>query len=134
LGITAVASALLAGTAWSGWLVVLIFLRIAAAKPPADADKRAPSSTAAGRFTAAIANRPRFCPLPASSRQRRRWHRLDHDLVGGVFAGSMLWWLILTALVAKSARLLGPPILAWINRVSAMVLIGFAVWSLTAPA
>jgi threonine/homoserine/homoserine lactone efflux protein len=48
----------------------------------------------------------------------------------GVFAGSMLWWIILTTLVAKSAALMKPPVMAWINRVSGLVLIGFAAYGL----
>jgi putative LysE/RhtB family amino acid efflux pump len=48
----------------------------------------------------------------------------------GVFAGSMLWWIILTTLVTKSAALMKPPIMAWINRFSGLVLIGFAAYGL----
>ena len=46
----------------------------------------------------------------------------------GVFAGSMLWWAILTTLVSKSAALFRPPVLLWINRISGVVLIAFAVY------
>jgi len=48
----------------------------------------------------------------------------------GVFAGSMLWWIILTTLVTKSAALMKPPVMAWINRLSGLVLTGFAVYGL----
>ena len=40
-------------------------------------------------------------------------------------------WIILTALVARSAALMKPPVMAWINRVSGLVLIGFAGYGLT---
>ena len=40
----------------------------------------------------------------------------------------MLWWAILTALVAKSTTLLCQPIMLWINRVSGAVLFGFALY------
>src|SRR5579859_6315243 len=46
----------------------------------------------------------------------------------GVFAGSMLWWVILTALTAKSAALFRPPVMSWINRISGAVLVAFAVY------
>jgi len=46
----------------------------------------------------------------------------------GVFAGSMLWWVILTTLVAKSAAVFPLPELIWINRISGAVLIGFAIY------
>ena len=46
----------------------------------------------------------------------------------GVFAGSMLWWTILTTLVSKSAALLQPSVMLWLNRISGAVLIGFALY------
>jgi len=52
----------------------------------------------------------------------------------GVFAGSMLWWLILTTLVSRSAAFFRPTVLLWINRLSGAVLIAFAVYGLAASA
>ena len=51
---------------------------------------------------------------------------LSITFAAGVFVGSMLWWTILTALVSKSAALLRPPVMLWINRISGAVLVGFA--------
>ncbi len=48
----------------------------------------------------------------------------------GVFAGSLLWWIIITSVVARTATLIQPPVLLWINRISGAVLIGFAVYGL----
>ncbi len=48
----------------------------------------------------------------------------------GVFAGSMLWWALLTLLVSKSARVLTAGSMAWIGRISGLVLIGFACYGL----
>ncbi|MBI5612938.1 MAG: LysE family translocator [Gammaproteobacteria bacterium] len=48
----------------------------------------------------------------------------------GVFAGSMLWWAVLTLFVTKSARALTAGAMAWIGRVSGLVLIGFACYGL----
>jgi threonine/homoserine/homoserine lactone efflux protein len=43
----------------------------------------------------------------------------------GVFLGSSLWWIGLTAAVAKLRSRLTPAVLAWINRISGVVLLGF---------
>ena len=48
----------------------------------------------------------------------------------GVFAGSLLWWIALTAVVAGTASKLTPPVLRGLNRLSGLVLIGFAVYAL----
>jgi threonine/homoserine/homoserine lactone efflux protein len=48
----------------------------------------------------------------------------------GVFVGSMLWWTVLTLLVSKSARLFTAGVMAGINRVSGLALIGFACYGL----
>ena len=46
----------------------------------------------------------------------------------GVFAGSMLWWVILTTLISKSATVFRLPELTWINRISGAVLVAFAIY------
>lgn len=43
-------------------------------------------------------------------------------LVGGVFTGSLLWWLLLTLLVAVARHALGTRIRRWIDRVSGAIL------------
>ncbi len=48
-------------------------------------------------------------------------------LVAGVFAGSALWWLILSGLSAAFRSSLQPRTMGWINRVSGLVIIGFGV-------
>jgi threonine/homoserine/homoserine lactone efflux protein len=48
-------------------------------------------------------------------------------MIAGVFAGSGLWWLILSALTAKLARRIGPRARTAIRRVSGASLIGFGV-------
>lgn len=49
-------------------------------------------------------------------------------LVGGVFAGSMAWWILLSALVAWLRRGLSPLWRLWINRLSGGGLIALALW------
>ena len=48
----------------------------------------------------------------------------------GVFAGSLIWWIVLTAVVEGSAAKLSPPVLLAINRLAGLALIGFAVYGL----
>ncbi len=48
----------------------------------------------------------------------------------GVFGGSMSWWLILTAAVSALRTRVTVRGLTWVNRVSGVVLLGFAVLSI----
>ena len=48
----------------------------------------------------------------------------------GVFSGSALWWLVLTTVAGTARRRLRPPLFAAINRVSAVVLAGFGLYTL----
>ncbi|MBL8643947.1 MAG: LysE family transporter [Rhodospirillaceae bacterium] len=49
-------------------------------------------------------------------------------LVAGTFIGSMAWWLILSGSVAAFRAKIGPRTLSTLNKVSALILLGFAVW------
>lgn len=52
-------------------------------------------------------------------------------MIAGVFLGSAAWWLFLSGAVAWAGARLGPSALAWINRLSGLVLLGFglaAIW------
>lgn len=53
-------------------------------------------------------------------------------LVLGVFAGSLLWWLLLAGGVGLLRGRLSPSVLPWINRVSGALIAGFGVWALGA--
>jgi threonine/homoserine/homoserine lactone efflux protein len=57
-----------------------------------------------------------------------------YDLAGalvlGVFAGSALWWLVLSAGVGLARARLGPRGLAWVNRLSGAVIFAFGVAAL----
>jgi len=52
--------------------------------------------------------------------------------VGGVFAGSALWWLILSWSVARLRSRLSPAALRWVNRGSGLVIAGFGALALSA--
>jgi threonine/homoserine/homoserine lactone efflux protein len=49
-------------------------------------------------------------------------------LVLGVFLGSASWWLILSGSVGLLRSRLTPAMLGWINRISGLVIIGFAIF------
>ncbi len=48
-------------------------------------------------------------------------------VVGGVFAGSLAWWLALSGGVALARRRLPPGFVLWVARASGVVLIGFGL-------
>lgn len=50
----------------------------------------------------------------------------------GVFLGSTLWWVLLTAIVGRLRRRFTPRALAWVNRVSGTVLLVFGVVAILA--
>lgn len=51
-------------------------------------------------------------------------------LVGGVFAGSAAWWLVLSSSVAVIRTRVGPRLLQWVNRLSGGVLVVFGLLAL----
>jgi len=51
-------------------------------------------------------------------------------LVFSVFAGSALWWVILSGTVSLLQKRVTPRVLMWINRVSGAVIMGFGVFIL----
>ena len=48
-------------------------------------------------------------------------------LVSGVFLGSAIWWLTLSAGVGALRHRVGPHFLMWINRASGILILGFGV-------
>ncbi|WP_317969520.1 LysE family transporter [Paenibacillus sp. CCS19] len=51
-------------------------------------------------------------------------------LVVGVFTGSALWWLILSALVGLFNKHLNVQSLTWINRLSGLIILSFGAYAL----
>jgi threonine/homoserine/homoserine lactone efflux protein len=49
-------------------------------------------------------------------------------MIAGVLVGSALWWLLLSALVARLRSRFDARAQAWVNRASALLLGGFALW------
>jgi len=139
-GVTAISSVLLAGTFWiklvGSLLLLALGVRIALATPQADDRARSADSGSRAFLTAyglTMANPPTilfFAGIFASVASIASASQ-SLTFAAGVFAGSMLWWTILTTLVSKSAALFRPPVMLWINRISGVVLIGFAVYGFT---
>jgi threonine/homoserine/homoserine lactone efflux protein len=48
----------------------------------------------------------------------------------GVFAGSFIWWVILTSVVSALRSRFRLERLVWLNRISGMAIIGFGIWVL----
>ena len=49
-------------------------------------------------------------------------------MIAGVLAGSALWWLLLSAGVARLRSRFDARAQSWVNRASALLLAGFALW------
>ncbi len=138
-GVTAVSSLLLAGTYWikliGSLLLFVLGLTIALARPAAESRKSVAGTGLRAFVTAyglTLANPPTILFFAGIFASVASLATASQSVIfsAGVFAGSMLWWIILTTLVAKSAGLMKPPVMAWINRVSGLVLIGFAGYGL----
>lgn len=138
-GITAVSSLLLAGTIWikliGSLLLIVLGVRIAVSQPAADSRKSVAGFGLRAFATAyglTLANPPTILFFAGIFASVASLATVLQSVIfsAGVFAGSMLWWIILTALVSKSAALMKPPVMAWINRLSGLVLTGFAAYGL----
>ncbi|HMO46449.1 MAG TPA: LysE family transporter [Rubrivivax sp.] len=49
-------------------------------------------------------------------------------MIAGVLAGSALWWLLLSTAVGRLRTRFDARVQAWVNRASALLLAGFALW------
>ncbi len=48
-------------------------------------------------------------------------------LIGGIFTGSMMWWIILTVSVTALRRKINDRAMVWMNRVAGFAIGGFGV-------
>ncbi len=139
-GLTALSSLLLAGGDWlriGGALVLLYFaVRILRAPPQNAANEKTDASPWRGfgaAYALTLANPPTilfFAGIFASLAPLSTFARATQFALG-VFAGSMLWWLALTGLLAVTRARLAPPAMTWINRLAGLSLIGFALYALS---
>ena len=139
-GLTALSSLLLAGGDWlrlAGALVLLYFaVRILRARPEPAMHKKIDGPLWRGFASAyllTLANPPTilfFAGLFASIAALSTFEQAAVFALG-IFTGSLLWWPALTGLVAGRAAKLALNVLAWINRLAGVTLIGFAVYALS---
>lgn len=54
--------------------------------------------------------------------------RTPWTMVAGVLVGSALWWLLLSAIVGRLRTRFDARAQTWVNRASALLLAGFALW------
>jgi threonine/homoserine/homoserine lactone efflux protein len=138
-GLTALSSVLLAGgqaLRLAGVLVLFYFaLRIILSRP--DTAPRAGTEGVAWRgfasaYLLTLANPPTILFFAALFAAIAPPAAASAAIVfaTGVFAGSLIWWIMLTAIVAGTASKLSPPVLRGINLLSGLALIGFAVYGL----
>lgn len=140
-GITAVSAFLLAGTHWikliGSLLLMVLGVRIALSKPVPGARKSVARSGFRAFATAyglTLANPPTilfFAGIFASVASLATASQAG-IFAAGVFAGSMLWWIILTTVISRTSAVMKPPVMLWINRLSGVVLLGFAAYGLVA--
>ena len=138
-GLTALSSWLLAGGAWlrlAGALVLLYFaVRILRARPETAAHKKITGPLWHGFASATLltlANPPTILFFAGLFASITVLSTIEQAAVFalGIFTGSLLWWLALTSVIAATAAKFAPNVLAWINRLSGLVLIGFAFYAL----
>ena len=142
-GITAMSSLLLAGSYWikliGSLLLTVLGIRIALSKPVAGARKSIAASGFRAFATAyglTLANPPTILFFAGIFASVASLATVSQAVIfaAGVFAGSMLWWIILTAVISRTSALVKPPVMVWINRLSGVVLLGFAAYGLASLA
>ena len=137
-GLSAVTSLLVAGTLWIklvGSAILIVYgLRVAFAKPDSGSGRRRlPGGQAfLAAYGLTLTNPPTILFFAGIFASVATMGTKSQSILfaAGVFTGSMLWWLILTTIVSRSASLFRPPVMMWINRVSGAVLICFAAYGL----
>ncbi len=70
-----------------------------------------------------------FAGLGVASRSGNYWQAMV--LVLGVFAGSALWWLLLSEGVSRLRRTLSPGWFIWVNRISGTIITLFGIVALS---
>jgi len=118
---------------WLGWATV----RARPAERAAEATGRGLAGAYASTFVLTLANPATilsFLAVFSALGLAEGGGSMDEALalVLGVFAGSGLWWLMLSAGVGTVRRRVTPAVMAWINRVSGAVLIAFGLLALFA--
>jgi putative LysE/RhtB family amino acid efflux pump len=126
-GFAALLGDVIAGNAWFriGGAAFLVWLGWTTWRaPPAAKEARIDARTLVGTFAATFV--ALFVALGLG--ETGGAPEAGAALVAGVFAGSLLWWIVLSTAVVAVRERLGPEAMRWINRGAAALLFGFAVW------
>lgn len=138
-GITAITSAVMAAGIWIKLVgsLALIYLGTKIAFTPPNAGKPRDAATPGIKsfvtaFALTLANPPTLLFFASIFASISAFSSFVESALfsAGVLAGSMLWWIVLTTLVAKTAAFLKPQTAVWINRISGAALIAFACYGL----
>jgi putative LysE/RhtB family amino acid efflux pump len=141
-GITAVSTLLLdfeRALAITGGIVLLWVgvraFRSRPAGPPAEARGRGLASMFTATFLLTLANPTTILSFAAVFAGLGLVGAMGHGaaagvLTLGVFAGSMLWWILLSGAVSALRSRVSPSALAWVNRSSGVLLFAFGVFVL----
>jgi threonine/homoserine/homoserine lactone efflux protein len=115
-------------------LLGLITLRAETPADGADAPSRGLAAAYATTFLLTLANPATILSFAAvmAGLGAMRASGETGALVAGVFAGSALWWLMLSGAVSLVRHRLAPTVLAWINRASGAAIMIFGILALTA--
>ena len=135
-GLSAATAFLLSGRAWlqlgGGALLVVLGARAGLAAPAARAAKtggRGLAGAFVSTFLLTLSNPSTILSFLAVFSALGAVES-PVSMVAGVFAGSALWWLLLSHGVAAIGAKLGPRSMAWINRLSGALLIALGAWSI----
>jgi threonine/homoserine/homoserine lactone efflux protein len=141
-GVTAVSGALMAAEQWirlaGSLLLIYLGLKISLTRP-GEVAAAAPGRPAGGHVRAfltayglTLTNLPTIVFFAGIFASIGAMASLSESLLfsGGVLAGSLAWWLILTTLVRRGAAWFTPRLLLWLNRGAGVALVLFGVVAL----
>ena len=122
------------GALFLGWMGVKLLLTNNEAGMAASAGAQAASRAFISVFALTLANPMTIISFVAVFASIAGPKVLGHAAAGlmvlGVFLGSAIWWLLLSAGVALLSRQVGTGLQGFINRVGGLLLLGFALWQL----
>lgn len=144
-GVTAVTAALLAAVSWiklgGSLLLICLGVKIALTGPAGSASREVPGGNArafAAAYGLTLTNVPTilffagiFAAVGSVGSVGSFGSVAESALFsGGVWLGSMGWWLILTTVVQRGAARLKPRFMVRLNRLSGAALVGMALYAL----
>jgi len=142
-GLTAISGFLLAHAFWIGLagaaFLLYLGVKTLTAKPDFDQKEERPLGLAAAFLSTlglTLTNPPTILAFAAIFAGLGLASTSDYEaaalIVGGVFLGSAVWWVILALGANRLRRHLGPRLFRAINIVSGVSILGFAAWQLAA--